>query len=562
MKALWVAVSMCLAVCAVGGSSSHGAEATDAIPESASAVVRWKAPQTSVAKLADFVDAVQPGLGGAVKAGLPGAGELLGNPGLKGVDLTQDIWLIAFAEPQATPAVVVVMTAKDVDDIKDSLADSFELHAVGKLVAYSIDEDALEQVKQRLGGEGKSLLAKLDASSKKLFDSSDLGVLVNIKQLVEDFSDELEQAGPQLDALIDQITENLPEAQRPQLEPAFEMYRNFGKMLLKGIHDTPSFVLGVTFSKTAIRIEDRIQIAEGTPTSKFFTSQKPGEISLLSKLPAGKPAYFAIKGELSSLIQWSLNMSKNMLTDASTDQKKLMDDAVKEFANIKYDEIALYFDVAPKAPAVRMGAVATVNSTKGLREFSQKFAKAMGEIKTPMFTQTTVLESNVDKIGGVAVDRLTIKQKFDDSNPGAEIQQKVMSAMFGDDGMQQFVLYQPTRMLQTTGGGKAELQNLATAVDSTKGGDAAAAAARKRFPEKANVIALFDLARIIQNGVQVADELDAPVNTEGLADLKLEPSFIGYALGCDATSLQSQFELPVVQVQNIAKLIGIVSQPK
>lgn len=560
MKALWVLFSTVALTWVVGISHSSGAQAVDAIPDTAAVVLRWKAPETSVGKLADFVDAVQPGFGATVKQSVPAIGQAIGNPDLKGVDLSQDIWVVMFAEPQAAPTVVFVMTAKDVDDVKDALGSAFEVHSDGKLVAYSQNDDALEEIRQRLGGEGKSLLTIIDANSKKLLDASDVALLVNVKQLVEDFSDELDEAEPQLDALIDQFTNALPEAQRPQLEAAFEMYRTLGKALLVGIRDTNSFVLGASFTKAAIRLEDRVQLADGSASSKFLARQTSGDLALMGKLPAGKAAYVGFKGDLSNMIEWSMQVTKGMLTDATEEQKAELDAAMKGLAKIKYEEMAMYLDLSPKSPGFHGGAVSVVNSTKGLRELSHKLLKSMSELHTPTFTQKTTLEPSAEKIGGVDVDRVTIKQEFDDSNPGADVQQKVMTAIFGDEGMQQLVMYQPTRTLQTTGGGKAEMQALQAAVDSTKTGDSAAAAARKRFPAKANIIALFDVARMVQNGAQLAGEQDVPVNTEALSSLKLEPSFIGFAIGTEANSLQSQLEVPVLQVQNIAKLIGIFQQ--
>lgn len=561
MKAHWVAFSALMLMTSIGVSPLFAAEAVDALPESAAVVIRWKAPETSVGNLADFVDAVQPGAGDTVKQSLPAIGQAVGNPGLKGVDLSKDIFAVVFAEPQVAPTVVFVMTAKDVDDVKDALPANFEVHSDGKLVAYSESDDALEEIRQRLSGEGKALLSKIDASSKKLFDASDVALLVNVKQLAEDFSDELEQAEPQLDALIDQLSGAIPEAQRPQLEAAFEMYRAIGKVLLAGIRDTNSFVLGVSFTKSAIRLEDRIQLADGSDSAKCLARHATGDLALMSKLPAGKAAYIGWKGDVSSMVEWSMQMTKGMLTDATDEQKAELDKGIKELAKIKYDEMAMYLDIAPKAPGFRAGAVSLVNSTKGLREVSHKLVKAMGDLKMPGFTQKTTLEPNAEKIAGGDVDRITVKQEFDEDSGVAEVQQKVLAAVFGDTGMQQLVMYQPNRTLQTTGGGKAELQALLASVDSTKGGDASAAAARKRLPAKTNIVGLFDLARLVQNGLQLAATQELPIDGEALSELKLEPSFVGFSVGSEGSALQSQLDIPLVQVQNFVKLVG-AAQPK
>jgi hypothetical protein len=238
-----------------------------------------------------------------------------------------------------------------------------------------------------------------------------------------------------------------------------------------------------------------------------------------------------------------------------------MDKAIKELAKIKYEEMAMYMDVAAEAPAFRGGAVSLVSSTKGLREASHKLVKTMGDLKMPGFTQKTTLEPNAEKIPGGDVDRITVKQEFSDEGGAAEAQQKLISAIFGDAGMQQLVMYQPNRTLQTTGGGKAELQALLASVDSSKGGDAAAATARKRLPAKTNFVGLVDLARVVKNAMQLAAAQDLPINGDALGELKLEPSFVGFALGSDGNALHGQLDVPLVQVKNFVALVT-AAQPK
>ena len=214
-------------LCGIAVSTVQGA-LLDAVPATASVVVRWKSPQATLDKLGDFVDEVQPGVGAVVRSGMQQLGQAFSNPEMKGIDVSQDVWVIVFAEPQAIPTVVFVMTAKDVDDVKDALDSNFEFHSVGKLIAYSLDEDALSEVSKRLAGEGKAIWSTIDPATKKLFDAAEVSVLVNLKQLTEDFSDELDQAGPQLDAFLDQLTTAIPdEPDKPRTVWIFQTVMQF-----------------------------------------------------------------------------------------------------------------------------------------------------------------------------------------------------------------------------------------------------------------------------------------------------------------------------------------------
>ena len=185
--------------------------------------------------------------------------------------------------------------------------------------------------------------------------------------------------------------------------------------------------------------------------------------------------------------------------------------------------------------------------------------KAMAEFQSLGFKQTAKLETAVEKIGGLEVDRITTVQEFDPTLDPLGIQKKVRDVLFGDAGMVQLVVYQPTRSLQTFGGGTAELQSLVTALDSTTSKDTVATAARKRLAEKANVVVLVDLARIIASGVKLAArEGVLRVDDATIDGLQLQPSFIGMSVACGPTSAGAQLDIPVEQAQGIAKIVMLL----
>ncbi len=556
-RGLWMvlwALSWCVA------STALGAGPADAVPDSASVVVRWKAPKATMAKLADYAEAVQPGFGEAVKGGLPALGQVIRNPELDGVDIEKDCWAILFAESGEKPAVVFVIPVTDAKAVEDALPDDFEFHVADKLAIFSDNEEAVGKVRERLGGKGTAIWSKIDAASKKLFDASDVSVLVHVRQLAEEFEAELEQAEPQLNAFLDQLQAAMPEPQRTQIGAAFDMYRVLGKGVLQGVQDSHSVTLGITISKDSIRYEDRLQVEAGTPTAKFLGSQPVGDLSLLSLLPANKSAYFGLKVDMSGMIDWSMKMTKSMLTNTSDKQKADFDAAVKQMRDLKFGEMAVYFDLDPKATgALRAGTVSEVTPAERMRDISRSMMKSMGKIETAGFTQTTSMESAVEKIGGVEVDRITIKQEVEPTADPLGIQKKIRDVLFGEKGMQQLVMYQPKRALQTFGGDTRELQGLVTALGSMPSKDAAVAVARKRCFEKANVVALVDVARLIANGLKLAArEGVVPIDAEVLDGLKLPPSFIGLAITCEPSAARGQFEIPVVQAQGIAKIVTLL----
>lgn len=550
-------------VCAIGWiapASVQGA-AADAVPSTACIVVRLKSPDATLEKLADFVDEVQTGVGAVVRGAKNQLGQGFGNPGLKGVDPAQDIFVVVFAEPQVPPTVVFVMTAKDVDDVKDALQSQFEFHSSGKVIAYSTDEDALEEVRKRMDGEGKPLWSKIDQASKKLFDSADVSVLVNIKQLAEDFSDELEQAEPQLNAFIDRIQEIIPVEQKAQMTAAFDMYRVLGSALITGARDSNSLVMGLSVTASEIRYDDRLQVNEGTSTAKSLASQPAGELNLFDRLPVGKAIYAGMKLDLSGMIEWSFNMSRQMMSsELSPEQSKRMDNAIKKLSAEKFEEMSLYMDVVGETQVMRAGGVTAVKSADTMRDVSRELMKAIGDtkIQTPQFTQTSKLEINAEKLGPANVDLITTRFEYSEDTDPTGIQREIMKVIIGEKGMQQRVLYQTNRVVQTTGGGKADLEEMVKALDTVPAKNSPAVIARKQFDEKTNILALVDISRITVGVLKAiaANRKDAPINIQEVSNLKLEPSYLGYSLTLESNGAKSRLVVPVKLIKNINEIFN------
>lgn len=560
----WLApCGFCLVVLTISSlmvSVAAAADPSDAVPDSASVVVRLKAPEATLGNLGDFVDAVQPGVGAVVKGNLAMLGLAISNPTLAGVDAEKDWWVIAFVESRQKPTLVFVVPAKDADALKNALPPGFHYHAADTLAIYSDNEEALAKVRHRVSGKGTALWSKVDAVSKKLFDAADLSVFINLQQLTKAFESELNQAEPQLDMFLNQISGAIPDAQRTQIVPVLDMYRVLGKSAVQGARDSNSLTLTVSFSKDAIRFEDRLQVAEGTKTAKFLAAQPTSDLSLMSRLPAGKPIYFGMKADMAGMVDWSMNMTKGMMVSASEEQKSQFDAALQEMRGLKWNEMAGYFSLDATNPgAIRAGTVGEITPTKRLREISHNMIKAMKEIQSIGFKQTTKLEPAAEKIGGVEVDRITMQQEFDESLDPQGIQKKLRNALFGEEGMQQLVMYQPTRTLQTFGGGLTELENLVTALGSTSKTDAARTTARKRFVDQANVVIVADVPQLMVSAIRLAArELPVPINAAVLDGLQFPPSFIGAAFACEPTAARVQCEIPVAQAQGIAKVVMLL----
>ncbi len=554
----WILV---LSVSWLSLSIAAAADPFDAVPDSASVVLRLKTPQATLGRLADYVNVVQPGFGEAIRGNLPALGLLISNPGLAGVDAEKDWWAIVFIEGRQKPGVVFVVPTTDAKAMKEALPSGWLLHEADKLAIYSEDEAALNKMKDRVSGKGASLWSKTDAASKKLFEASDVSAFVNLKQLSQAFANELDQAEPSLDAFLAQISGLLPEQQRTQMAMVMDVYRSLGKAAVQGARDSNSLTMGVKFSKDTIRFEDRLQVAEGTKTAKFLSKQPTSDFSLLAQLPADKSVYFGAKADMQGMIDWSMKLTKSMLANGTDEQKAAFDQSAKDMRDLKWDQIVGYFDLdANGEGALRGGTVSEVTPTDKLREITKVMMSVVGAMQLPGFKQTISMESTSAKIGGLPVDQMTLKQEVDEAADPLGIQKKVMSVLHGPEGMKQFMLFQPKRSLQTVGGDVAQLETLVKSLGASPVKGSAPAIARKSYAEKANVIALADVARLLGNGIKIAarEQVIPAAASDAIDNLKLQPSFMGGSITCEPTAVSAQFEIPAVQAQGIAKIVATI----
>jgi hypothetical protein len=130
----------------VTGLSAQAEGPLDLIPANATAVVRLKSPESTIGKVGNFANAVQPGLGFMVQGQAPGLGVAISNPTLGGVDLKKDWHVAIFAVKNAEPAVVFVIPATDVKALQGGVDESFTFASKDSWVAYSQDEAVIELV--------------------------------------------------------------------------------------------------------------------------------------------------------------------------------------------------------------------------------------------------------------------------------------------------------------------------------------------------------------------------------------------------------------------------------
>lgn len=549
----------------VASSQAMAADSpADAFPDNAGIVIRLKSPQKTIKKVADLVDSVQPGLGERIEAEGQGIGLAISNPAMTGVDQSKDWWVAAFPTAEAEPTVVFGIPTSDADALKDAVGDGFTFVVDGSWVYYSDDEAAAKSVEACIKGQGKAISTVIDSESKGVVDRGDISIYVNVKQLTATYKDQLEQAEQQIDVLLEQIAENAPNPTGMDLSAIFEMYGKAIHGLMAALKDSEGFALAVAIDREAVTIEEYVHVAADSGTDKFLKSNTSSEMKLLAKLPANSLGYFGMSGNMQELTKWGMQFSSTLF-GADEEKTKAITDTLDELAKVDYGSYVGSFRLGNLDEGAIQGvAIVEAKPTDKMKEVSRKLIESMSILDIEGFKMEYTLKPDAETFGNHKADVITFKQEVDEALDPLGIQKKIMQYMYGPEGMTQRIVYLEDKFVQAIGTDKKIMTDALAAIEgSDTAENAALSATRKQLPAKANVLVMIDLPGTllrIATLVIGSGELPIPIPPEALDSLKIEPSYLGFALATENQGLRAKTVVPVKQIQGIMKLVMFAQQ--
>ncbi|HEY2250962.1 MAG TPA: hypothetical protein VGH74_07865 [Planctomycetaceae bacterium] len=564
--------------------------ALDAVASEASLVIRLKKPKATLNKVADLVDLVVKGQGDSVRGKTEELGKLISNPNLVGVDTDAD-WFVAVytdddeeddakkdekkdekkdgdEEEDDNPTLLFIVPATDLAAMEKELGDSFKFMKHGKFGVYTKDEATAKATAARLKGEGKSISTLIDKDSNAVFDGGDVSVFINVKQLASDYKEEIEKF--QEDAK--QQLENLPAnaAGAPGGMNTQQMAQLVGQ-LMKGLStalaDTQSCTVAAVISKDGLAFDDLVKVKAGSATDKLLAKSAPGALSTLSLLPAGYLGYLGFTWNMSDIAEFNKYMMGIGGAALKPETAKELEGALADMAKLKISSLATAFGLGDiDEGAVRSVSVTEVDNPAKMRELTQKVIKAMQGVETQGIKQTYTVKKDAEKYDKNSADVTTVKTEMvDQDNPlMAQMMERMMSAMFGPDGMTTRQVYLKDKVVQTMGGGKQAMKDSLAALEkSSESSKSPFQQSRAKLGAKSNLVVLVDLTNTIAKIVDLVVQSQAvpiPLDAEQVKNLQQKPSFFGISAGTEPQGLRVKTVVPVEQMQGIARIVNFVQQ--
>ena len=536
----------------------------DAIPDSASVVIRLKAPANTIGKVVALVNQVEPQFAPLIEMQSNAIGLLIANPAMVGVDQKQDWWVAVFTSPDAEPAVVFVIPATDADALKETVGAGHQVLVHENHVIYTQDEAAAEKIKQRLGGTGESITAVIDKNSQAVLDGGDLSAFVNVRQITKTYQAQLDEAQAAVDQALGQVAEAAPEMPGMDMRAVFDMYGQMARGILQAVKDTEEYTHALAVDRSGITIEEYARFSEGSATDDAFKSHKTSDLALLDKLPAGKPIYFGAHGDMPSLIKWGMEISASMYT-GNEDVKKSMAEMAEGMTALKWGAYAGSVSLGSLEQGVLQMIIALeVDPSEKMRDLSRDVLKAMGTMQAGPLKQEYDVKPDAEKYGKHSADIMTMKQEINEELDPLGIQKKIMTAMYGPDGMTARLVYLPGMMIETVGGGKPVMTEALKAFEGQgTAANEAVVNVRQQLIPKSNLLFLIDLPGLLASVLEKVAESGQspfPLPPDLLKNLKSEPSYLGFAVAAEPQALRLKAVIPTAQIKGVTKLVQIGMQ--
>lgn len=539
---------------AMGGLVAAQEKPLEFFQSEVGAVVRLKEPDRTIEKVAGIAEAISPGLGNQVQKNAQGLGQLISNPELSGVDQTKDWYIGIYAQGEDEPLVVFAIPAIDVDEMKEALGEKSSV-VKGKYVLYAEGEDDLPLAESA----DESISGKLTGKSAGVFDRGDLSVFLNLDHLTTVYRSQIDAGYDQVVQQLNNLKFQVPQTPGMNLGAVFDMYAKMAEGALQGINDTSSMTLAVILGEETISIEEFTAFHPTSASGESWSKAPTSKLEAIEKMPAEASIFYAANlTALDSFINWSMELSTTMVEDENL--KKAFESLAKDIDGVKFGTITGAMSLGPAEEGMlRYVTVVDVEPVQKMREISAKYADAFKEMKLQGLTQTTVLEKDAETYGKYKADVVTVKQTYDESVPGLEMNQHVQEVMFGSEGIVSRNVYMEKSYLSSVGGG---VDAAKAALEAYQGsGGNGLADYRSELISPANVQFLMDIPGLAAAGLKGAESI--PGNplaglAEALDGLNLEKSYIGFSLASGDNGIHCKTDVPVKQVQGIVKLVTMI----
>ena len=519
------------------------------ISKDADVVIRIRAFDATVEKVAALANAVQPGVGDMVSPNATAFGLVLSNPAITGVDRARDFYLVLFARAEGEPKALFAIPTTDGAALQKALPENFESQVRENWVFYADKDHGVPEA-----ASAADSLATLLAGSKahSVFENSDIGLHINVVHIAETYDTQIQKG---YDKFMEGMQQGLNTPGVDNAEGVVDILKMGAEFAFQLLDETETVTVGVTASDTGLMIEDYIDFAEDSQIAAYLMKQPTSKFTGLSKLAAELPLYLGLSAEFSELAELGAKLTGSLYKSDVFEQG--MEGYAESLKKAQVTSMVMSFDLASGTNGLfRANNWIESKSAADLLAASRKFAEASTWLTIGGMTQETTLEPEAETVGTHKIDVMTVKQSYDSNQPGAQMQAMISGVMFGPEGFQSRVVALADGLLQVQGGDKDSMEAALTAYDAN---DNSLEDAREGLAEESHLLVLLDLPGLVNNGMLAATTIPGipvPFQRAAVEDLQIARSYTAISAVGEEHALRIKTKVPVEQFQGVLKLVG------
>ncbi len=518
------------------------------ISDEADVVIRIRAFDATVEKVAALANAVQPGIGDMVSQNATLFGPVISNPDLAGVDRTQDFYLVLFVREEGEPKALFAIPTTDGAALQKALPENFESQVRENWVFYADQDHGVPEAVSATESLA-TLLSKSKANA--VFDNSDFGLHVNVAHIAEVYDAQIQEGRQKFEAGVQQGL-NTPGVENA--EAVVEILKWEADLAFQLLDELETVTIGVTATEAGLEIEDYFDFEADSKIAAFLAKQPTSPFAALSKLGAELPLYMGISAEFSELAQATEKLTSALYQDEAVRQG--MKDYMETLKTLQVTSAVMSFDLASGTQGLfRASAFIETKAAADLLTAARKFAATSKSIKIGEMTQETTLEPEAETIGTRKIDLMTIKQTLDPNQPGAQMQAIMTGVMFGPNGIQTRTTALADGFLQAQGGDQQTMEAALTAYDANSN---SLEDVRAGLAEESHLLLLLDLPGLVNNGMLAATTIPGipvPFERAAVEDLQIGHSYTATSAVAEGHAVRIKTKVPVEQFRGVLKLV-------
>ena len=521
------------------------------ISDEAAVVIRIRAFDATVEKVAALANAVQPEFGDMVSQNATLFGPVISNPALTGVDRTKDFYLVLFVREEGEPKALFAIPTTDGPALQKALPENFESQVRENWVFYADKDHGVPEAVSATESLA-TLLSKTKANA--VFENSDIGLHINVGHITDVYDTKIQEGRQKFEAGIQQGL-NTPGVENA--ESVVEILKLEADLAFKLLEETSTFTMGVTATDTGLEIEDYIDFEADSEIADCLKRQPTSKFAGLSRLGVALPLYVGVSAEFSEMADFGGKIMASLYK--SEDFRQTMQDYAQTLKQSKAKTMLMSLDLTSGTHGLfRACTLVETKSAADLLAAGRKFAAASKSLKISGVTQETTLEPEAETIGTRKIDVMTVKQTPNPNQPGAQMQTMMTGVVFGPKGMQTRMTALADGFLQVQGGGKEAMEAALKAYDANTN---SLTDARLGLAEESHLLVLFDLPGLVNNAMLAATTIPGipiPFQRAAVEDLQIARSYTAISAVGEEHAVRIKTKVPVEQFQGVLKLVNFV----